>query len=367
MTNKLNTLVFLAAAAPVAVFAQSMAPTTNVTFYGKVDEAIDLVRFSSTATKDAQSARYLTNDISFWGIRGSEDLGSGTRAYFKLESGINVDTGGNSGGAQFFDRETYIGYGAPWGAIQLGSQYSPSLFVQARSDPFSRHSNGTGTTLTQQIPGNLRGFLGATTQNNAIQYISPTFSGVTAKFMYGLTERIIEPREVGRLEAVSVDYAAGPIYLGVAFEEQMLPTVPAGGSRSNRTLSAGGSYDFKVVKLYGYLTKNRLTDSNDVNTFLVGLNYPFGASTIKTTYAHRNLNDVDGGKTSMYALAYYYDLSKRTTLYSSFAHMNNGAATSFGLWPSNKTYSPPIAAGGSGLPVLGQNINSLEFGVRHTF
>ena len=360
-------MLCLLAVTPVVALAQNMPSSTSLTFYGKIDEAVDTVRFSSTATRDTQTAHYLSNDISFWGVRGVEDLGSGTRAYFKLEAGFNTDTGASSAPAQFFDRESYVGYGAPWGSIQLGSQYSPSLFVQARSDPFSRHSNGTGITLTQQIPGNLRGFLGATTQNNAIQYISPPMGGFTARVMYGLTERVIEPKEVGRLEAVSLDYAKGPIFLGVALEEQMLPTVPVGGSLSNRTLSAGGSYDFNIVKLYAYLTKNRLTYSNDVNTYLVGLNYPMGLSTIKTTYAHRMLNDVDGGKTSMFAIGYYYDLSKRTTLYTSFAHLNNGAATSFGIWPSDKTYAPPVVAGGSGLPVTGQNISSFEFGVRHTF
>jgi predicted porin len=368
MKHPCKTLICLSLLMPAAAMAQTALGGDGVVFYGKVDLALDSTHFSSTPARAGTSATYLSNDISYWGLRGNEDLGSGTRAYFKLESGFSADTGANTGGAtQFFDRESYVGYGAGWGSIQLGSQWTPSLYVQARSDPFTRQANGSGVSLTQQTPGNQRGFLGAFTANNAVQYNSPTFGGVTAHVLYALAERTTAPTNLGAVTDGSVDYFNGRLYVGAAYENQILASVPAGGTLSNKTYSLGATYDFNVVKLFGYLMHNTLTNAQNVNAYFAGFNYPFGVSTIKGTYSGRNMTDTNGGSAHFFALGYYYYLSKRTTLYTSVAHMVNGSATNIGLWPSSKTYSPPVIAGGSGLPVGGQNVNSIEFGISHTF
>ena len=362
LNKKIKTLMLVSALAPAMAMAQTPPAGSSITLYGKLDLAVDTVRFSSSPTKAAQTARYLSSDTSFWGLTGSENLGNGLRAYFKLESGFSVDTGANTGGtAKLFDREAYVALGSQWGAIQLGSQYSPSLFVQVKSDPSGRHGNGNGTTLTQQSPGNLQGNVGAVTLDNAIQYISPNISGVSARLLYSLSEKSVAPKDLGEFSAVSVDYVKGPLFVGVAYENQAIASVtPVGLTRPNITLSAGATYDFSVVKVYGYLMKNRLAP-NDANTELLGLTYPFGASMIRTSYAQRKTDNVDGSKARILMLGYDYNLSKRTLLYTSFARLINGTATNFNIWPSSKTYAA------TGLPGAGQDINSLELGIRHTF
>lgn len=367
MKHQRKAWLCLSLLAPAAAMAQTTLGGSNVVFYGKVDLAIDMTNFSSTPTRGASSSRNLSNDISYWGLRGSEDLGGDMRAYFKLESGFAADTGASTGtNSQLFDRESYVGLGGKWGSIQLGSQWTPSLYLQARSDPFSRQGNGSGIIMTQQSPSNPRGFVGSVTQPNAIQYNSPMFDGVTAHVLYGLSERVDAPRTVGSMTDIGLNYLNGPLFVGASYEDQIMPTTPAGGALSNRTLALGGSYDFKFIKLFGYAMKNTITgSSHDVKAYYAGFNLPIDQSTIKATYSGRKMDN--GGNASFFALGYYYDLSKRTTLYTSFAHLNNGAATNFGLWPGLKTYSPPPIAGGSGLPVAGQSVNNLEFGIRHTF
>lgn len=366
MTHQRKAWLCLALLAPAAAMAQTTLGSSNIVFYGKVDLAIDMTNFSSTPTRGASSTRNLSNDISFWGLRGNEDLGDGLRAYFKLESGFSADTGASTGGTQLFDRESYVGLGGKWGSIQMGSQWTPSLFLQARSDPFSRQGNGSGIILTQQSASNQRGFLGAVTQPNAIQYNSSIFNGFSANVLYGLSERVDAPRTVGSMTDIGVNYVNGPLFVGASYEDQILATTPAGGALSNRTLALGGSYDLKFIKLFGYAMKNTLTGSSrDVKAYFAGFNLPIDQSTIKATYSGRRMDN--GGNASFFALGYYYDLSRRTTLYTSFAHLNNGAATNFGLWPGLKTYAPPPIAGGAGLPVAGQSVNNLEFGIRHVF
>lgn len=361
-------VLMLAACLSVKAVAQTPMETARVTPYGKVDLAFDTVRFSSVSARPAQTVRYLSNDISFWGLMGSEALGAGTRAYFKLESGFNMDTGTNSGGsARLFDREAYVGYGASWGSVQFGSQFAPSLFLQLKSDPYGRHGNGTGVTLTQQMPGNVRGFNGVATLDNAIQYLSPIVGNVSVRILHALSEKTVAPKDLGEFTGASVEYATGPMFVGIAYEDQTLAGIVPGTTRSNKTFTAGLTYDWKVLKLFSYLMKNRLDGAGDVNAYQVGMNYPWGASTIKATYTTRKIDNVSGGSADTFALGYYYFLSKRTTVYTSLARMNNGAGTNLGLWPSMKSYSPPVAAGGAGLPLGGQDLGSLELGMRHTF
>lgn len=364
MNNKFNTALLLAALTPAAALAQS----SNITFYGKLDVAFDSVHFSSAQGKAAASARYISNDISYWGLRGSEDLGDGTRAYFKLESGFSADTGATSGGNQLFDREALVGYGGKWGSLQVGSQYAPSLFVQVRSDPFGRNQNGNGITLTQQIPGNLRGFIGQLPLNNAVQYISPALEGVSVRVLHSFSERASAPKDLGEFTGGSIDYfKGGPLYLGASYEVQKLAGALPGQVWSNKTATLGASYAFAAIKLFGYLMHNTLTDNAKVNAQLIGASIPLGLADIKTSYARRKIDDTAGGKTNIIAVGYFYHLSKRSEVYTSVARLDNGAATNFGIWPSDKTYAPPVAAGGSGLPGLGQDITSMEVGFRHFF
>lgn len=360
MQTKLNILFVAAAMAPALALAQS-APGASVTLYGKLDLAMESVRFSGVPAKPAQTVRYLSNDVSYWGLLGSEDLGGGARAYFKLESGLSLDTGINSGGAKLFDREAYIGYGGGWGSIQVGSQFSPALFMQVKSDAYARHANGGGFTLTQQTPGNVRGFAGAATLENAIQYLSPRGNDFSFRFLHALSEKTVAPKDVGQYDAASLEYASGPWFAGLAYEDQTLAGLSAGTARSNRTVSAGLTYDFKVVKLFSYLMRNKLEGAKDVNAYQAGFTYPFGVHTVRGTYTTRRLEDTAGGRASTFALGYYHYLSVRTTLYTSYARLNNGSATALGLWPSMKNYLP------LGMPAGGQDINSVEIGIRHTF
>ncbi|RZT08844.1 Outer membrane protein (porin) [Duganella sp. CF402] len=366
MQNKITTALMLSALMPAAVLAQGQG--SNVTFYGKLDVAVDSVRFSSAPGKAASGARYVSNDISYWGLRGSEDLGDGTRAYFKLESGFSADTGTSSGGTQLFDREALVGYGGKWGSVQLGSQFAPSLWVQLRSDPFGRNENGNGVTLTQQVPGNLRGFVGQLPLNNSLQYLSPAVDGVSVRVLHSFSERAAAPKDLGQFTGANIEYSKnGPLYVGASYEVQKLAGAVPNTVLSNKTATLGASYAFEPFKLFGYLLHNTLSGNKNVNAQLVGANIPLGLADVKISYAQRKIDDTVGGKTHIYAIGYFYHLSKRSEIYTSYAHLDNGAATNFGIWPSSKTYSPPPAAGGAGLPVAGQDVSSLSVGIRHFF
>jgi predicted porin len=76
------------------------------------------------------------------------------------------------------------------------------------------------------------------------------------------------------------------------------------------------------------------------------------------SYSSYKVSDTPGARANVVALGYTYALSKRTTLYTAYGRMNNDSASNFALWPSSKTY---------GLPGLGEDVRSVELGIRHFF
>ena len=90
---------------------------------------------------------------SRWGLRGTEDLGDGTKAIFTLESGINLPTGqlnnndatvaqggttnaaNSSLSGQLFNRQAFIGLqDDTYGKLTIGRQYMPIYDILTRYD-----------------------------------------------------------------------------------------------------------------------------------------------------------------------------------------------------------------------------------------
>jgi predicted porin len=137
MKYKTLALSALALAASSAVFAQSSGP--QVTLYGILDANVQVLDGASTVTR-VQSGGL---QGSRFGLRGSEDLGGGLKAFFTLESGINVDDG-SYGQGSFWGRQAFVGLGTPYGTVSLGRQYGS---VYTLTNEFSQFSNvGTGAS-----------------------------------------------------------------------------------------------------------------------------------------------------------------------------------------------------------------------------
>ncbi|MDE2344049.1 MAG: porin [Betaproteobacteria bacterium] len=144
---------------------------------------------------------------TFWGIKGSEDLGNGNKAFFVLEqafslgsgmissSGLgNVKTGTSNPqmaadttlNGQMFNRKAYVGLSNnDLGAISFGRQYSLQLDIIGAGDydavnaqmfspiNFSGQYGGGGTTDNSRV-------------DNAIKYSKNFSNGMNVNALYGL-------------------------------------------------------------------------------------------------------------------------------------------------------------------------------------
>ncbi|MBN3851140.1 MULTISPECIES: porin [Burkholderiaceae] len=354
-------MVSLAMTVPLVAHAQS-----SVTLYGILQSAVDFNHFSGTSSKPSSNGVFLTNESSFVGFRGTEDLGGGLAATFKLETWTSLANGQSQVPNVFFATESYVGLAKnTLGTLQFGRQYTPALWLTYAADPFGRAQNGAIYNLTQQIPPRnpIRGFI--PTQNNAIQYISPVLlGGLTIRLMYAPSGSASAPTNLGEMTSASFDYRHGPLFVGGSYENARVAGSVASttlATLSNTTYTMGASYDFNIVKLFGYFLQNRLQTQNTLDAYMVGVTIPIGLSVIKSSYEWRTIAHTESSGASVLAVGYYYPLSKRTVLFASYAHMHNSAGTAFGLWPSETAYNS------QGLPANGMAITSVELGIQHRF
>ena len=74
----------------------------------------------------------LTEQLSLLGVRGTEDLGGGLKAFFQLETAFKPDQ--NDTG--FAARNSGVGLQGAWGSVLLGRWHTPYKVTVDNVDPF---------------------------------------------------------------------------------------------------------------------------------------------------------------------------------------------------------------------------------------
>lgn len=333
MKKSLPIFTLLALAAGVAQ-AQS-----SLTVYGIADVGVvrEYGRFAPSITKldsGMQSGSRL-------GFKGSEDLGTGMKALFVLETGLQMDTGGFAQGGLAFGRQAYVGIDSGYGTLTLGRQNQSQFIALDAIDPFSTGLAGTSTNLFY-FPKGIR-------NNNMIMYASPTVGGFSGELQYAFGE-VAGNASAGRNIGGAFGYAAGPLQVKLSYEKENLLISPIG--ESNRMTMLSGGYDFSVVQVGAAYQIAKNDSTRDETNALIGVTIPFGASTVMASYIRHKDRALSSGNANQFALGYTYALSKRTNLYSSYARI--GDTNSRALFVGNAT-------GG------GSNNTAVSVGVRHKF
>lgn len=348
-------LIALSLLAPAAAYCQAVSYDSTLLLYGRIDASVNYQHYAGQGATRSTNGTYLSSDTSLFGLKGSENLGGGMNAYFKLESGFNVNDGKQSSPTTFFNRESYVGLSSTsYGSIQLGSQFTPAVWISGKSDVFARSNTGAIITLLQQGGSSARGF--PVIYLNALQYISPTIVGFTGRAMYGFTND-----GVGSSNAFSVEYSGGNLYAGAYYTRYKMAGSAAGvplATVSSKTYGLGVTYRFDLLKLYGHIERNMIDQTSTMFGYDVGIGVPFGASELRGSFTHRDVPGVPGSGASLYALGYFYFLSKTTTVYASLGYLKNGQKTNFGVWPASQN---------AGTLPLGDAVSAVQIGVRQLF
>ncbi len=262
---------------------------------------------------------------SFLGFRGSEDLGGGLRAVFRLESYVRVDAGaaGRNTGDGFWSRESSVGLSGAFGTSVLGRNPSPLYLTTIAFNPFGE---GFGfSPATRQYFGERGVMLGDTRWNNSISYTNNTTDApLRINFAANLPEEGVRTPPPGRNFGASVSYITGPFAATVAVEriENSPLGIPAGFHRQT-AVQVGATYDFTFVRVYGQAGRVKTDATLDEKTtiYQLGAAVPIGTGLILASYGQSHTKSSLAGTTDRTAsIGYDYFLSKNTDIYVAALH-----------------------------------------------
>ncbi|RTL47067.1 MAG: porin [Burkholderiales bacterium] len=321
---KYKTLAIAALAlASSQLFAQTSGP--QVTLYGIVDANVQALHGASTQTR-VQSGGL---QGSRFGIRGSEDLGSGLKAFFTLESGINLDDG-TYGQNAFWGRQAFVGLGTAYGHVLLGRQYGSVYTLTNDFSQFSNVASGASTAVIGGFGGYepVRGSANSATGNggparvnNAVKFESLNYGGFTAGALWGMGE------VAGNTSGNRVADVYGR-YTGHGFDALLSVVEDKANAvgQNVRTVSGAAAYDWGNYRFNAGAMQvdDRTAANRDGKGYWLGASYRMGQHLFKGQYVEsKNAGALADGKTQAFGVGYQYDLSKRSALYSSVTRFKN--------------------------------------------
>lgn len=324
-------VVTMAAAFPLYGHAQ-----TNVTFFGIVDAGIQVIDYDRGAAGNFSGVKSGHRNANRWGLRGAEDLGGGLSAIFRLEQGFDIDTGVLGQGGRTFGRHAYVGLDGSFGTLALGrvSNFDGGSFdMFGPIDPFEAGFGVASLASTMSGSGGLR-------VDNAVLYRTPKLGGFQGGWIHSFNtngqENVGGVSANTRYDNVGASFGAGQFYGAVTYSVARFPD--ASNFDDQKMLHVGATYDFKVVKLHGAIGREKgvrnalvsaigkAADGTDATAWMLGASAPVGEKgQLLVSYQRRDGKSQTIGAESfnadraVFGVGYLYSLSRRSSLYASFA------------------------------------------------
>ncbi len=362
-------------ALPLLANAQS-----SVTLYGVVDVGVQHTKAGGVGSVTGVSnGGYSTSRLGF---RGREDLGGGWAAGFVLEGSLNPDTGtgrasnsnNQASGAVpttslTFDRQSYVSLSGPVGELRMGRDYAPTHWNNIYFDPFNQ--NGVARVGNLSFAGVGSGALFTTIAlSNTISYWLPKdLGGWYGMAMVGFGENGSgsAQKNDGNFTGGRLGFARGAWDIAGGVSHTRYARTATIGNYTHANIGANYNLGFaKLFALYNQVDVALGTGKVRKSTYEIGAHIPVTTQgKVRLSYAMLNdrsasgLRNVDGSARSsndarQMGIGYVHDLSKRTALYGTYAHISNrGQAT--------------YTVSGGKAPLMGRNSSGVEFGLRHIF
>jgi predicted porin len=334
--------------------------------------------------------------LSFWGLKGSEDLGDGLHANFVLQGNINAANGtaggpNSAGGTSMFNQQANVGISGNFGAFKAGRVISPIFDAFSSTDVRGGAFFGSGLTAvvgmnsaTGSFSGaNSNASLGSLYNDNAIVYSTPVLNGFTANLevtMGGVAGNTAALRQT----AATLTYTSESwkfdalIYNGN--DNGIKASVNPDGTNTNRLAQVGGLYTNGAISVAAaYFKGSNPSDTGaginpaalggaqttgTLDMFSVGLGYKVSTA-LNLTSGYYDLRDQEnsGNHATMVVIGADYALSNRTKFYADAATVNN-VGSNMNMAPE---YGVPVTAGGKGMVADGITSTAFMVGIRHKF
>ena len=347
------------AAAIAAAVAAPAAMAGAPTIYGQINMSVDSLTIKDAAGDKSKedSGVAVTSNASRIGVKGSEDLGNGLKAIYKIEWGIAVD--GDNDAAytakeKLSARNAYVGLAGSFGAVLLGRHDTPFKMAQ----PTDTFNDGYGDNSPMAGGLGLYSKGGEVRASDVIAYVSPSFNGI--KFVGALVpkeQRGDATKESGLTDFYSVAIMYGSkkkgLFLSAAYNN-------ASGNATGVDANADGDNDsysaYRLAAQYtmGDLMVNAMYQDFDVaeakvnvagtaidgDNWHINVAYTIGAATLKGKYSAVNYDLSTLKDSSAFGLGVDYALGKKTTAYVEYVGTDNmsGELDVYGAKKADNTY-----------------------------
>jgi predicted porin len=356
-------LMAVAVAGVFAIPGVALAQKSTVEIYGRANLGIDYysAQGATNGFNDVAGRMRIYDGSSRVGFRGTEDLGSGLRAIFQIETGVNVDNGSNTGqGGQanassgfWASRDSFVGLDSNFGRVTFGRQsiyWANGVNAQFAANYINTEIPWTNGTNLGRI--SLQGASVARV-SNTLQYTTPTFAGMNLTASYSPQAEANQQSGLGthnngRIFGATFRGTWGPIYVQGDWAQVFTNEVvnATGG------LTQGKGDAYKVGASWGYMPGARvgaiwvMTDVNNafglVNGVALGDDVHQSGWTINWEHTFGNVQlmaqygwtgDMSGcsqptsncsnSSSDGFMVGARYFLSKRTWVYLSYNQVSN--------------------------------------------
>lgn len=320
--RRLGLLTGLALASSPAL-AQSPAPESSVQVYGIMSAGITYKNHQTGGGHLVEMTNALLSS-SLIGFRGREDLGDGLGALFRLESGINTDSGGAGSSSKFWNRQSFVGLEMRQRAtLTLGRQFSASTDRVVQSLDVYGVSGPSLDTQPLAVFGVNRYVGNDTRMDNGIKLRLQGPAGTTL----GLSGALNDDGS-GRSYAFDIAQITPSYTVAVFGTRFQAPNVIAatGQRPEHEVFGAGGNATVGPAALYLNLvhatldstTAGRPQQKNSIVS--VGARYTVDTVVLRSGYTYdrgTNLNGSAGrnGKKQTFVVSSEYVFSRRTSAY----------------------------------------------------
>ena len=296
----------------------------QMTIYGLIDASYGKSLFTDVFTNDkadfhsgGDNGSSEGNSTTRIGLKGSTDLGSGIKANFRFESnGITSDGNINS---PTLGRQAWLGFSGAFGEVRLGRQDSVSFQTMIDYD-FNGASNGVSALGYSAV-----GPWMPVRQSRSLQYISPSFGGLTAHVGFVPEGNRGTNATGGTAENVfsgAVKYAAGPLSVAASVQTKEF-------SNTKQFYSVAGSYDLGILKgSIGYADGGKFAEGGTGKGISLGVVAPIAGLNVGAMYGQNSDSDM---KIDSYEIFVNKEIFKNTIAYAEFGSWKSDAtgASSF--------------------------------------
>lgn len=328
---KKSTIFSLLCCASGLSMAQS---SSGVTIYGILDVGIDRVSNVGGHGNTLVNTGVLVPNLL--GFRGSEDLGGGLKAIYKLETQFAIDTGttiGINGTSEgMWNHGAYVGLEGSMGKVTIGTlddfmfsnlsvkRYGFGAMFPFVSLTFLRQGPFANLTPVGSFDFDRTGLTSRV--SNSIRYDSPTIGGFNFGALYGLGEQS-DSQSRNSTYSLGADYSSGPWTFTAAMINAKSPLIN-NGNDGLTSWGLGGRYDFSGGISTDFLytnTKNTFTDAK-IDSYEIGaIMSPTPTTRLIGQYTYMKGNDqLSNNKAHQINTGLHYLLSKRSNVYVQYSY-----------------------------------------------